>query len=166
MSSKNTTKIERRAYYQKNKERIYASHRAYIQNHSEERGEYLRKYWANPVNKQKRRDWYKRNAEKIRKRDKEHYYRTRERHSEVYRCRKYGISRELYRELTSRELCDICGNKESSRNKRLSIDHDHGTGRIRGMLCGGCNIALGKVLEKIETLENMIAYLKKYAPTS
>lgn len=156
-----TKKEKRRAYYQKNKKRIYERHRIYIQNHSEERREYLRKYWSNPINQQKRRDWYKKNTEKIRKRDKEHYHRTKERHSEVYRCRVYGISVEEYRELMSRNKCDICKKKETAKGKVLSIDHSHKNGKVRGVLCSNCNITLGKIHEDTNILESMILYLKR-----
>lgn len=159
-----TTKEERRKYYLKNKERIYASHRIYIKNHSESRKEYLRKYWADPINQQKRREWYKRNAKKIRERDKAHYHRTEERHRELWASKKYGISIETYRELAKRTVCDICGEPEISKDskgniKRLAIDHCHKTGKVRGMLCQKCNQAIGLLQENVSVFEKIIIYL-------
>ena len=63
--------------------------------------------------------------------------------------------------------CKIC-NKHKSLNakdkngipKRLSIDHDHETMQIRGLLCHWCNMALGGFKDNIESLENAIRYLK------
>lgn len=43
----------------------------------------------------------------------------------------------------------------------LVIDHDHATGKVRGLLCSTCNSALGHVHDSIETLQNLITYLKK-----
>lgn len=39
------------------------------------------------------------------------------------------------------------------------IDHCHATGKIRGLLCHGCNVALGLVKEDVETLARLAAYL-------
>lgn len=41
------------------------------------------------------------------------------------------------------------------------IDHDHNTGEIRGLLCNPCNSALGFAKDNIQTLRNMIEYLKR-----
>jgi Recombination endonuclease VII len=42
-----------------------------------------------------------------------------------------------------------------------NVDHCHTTGKIRGLLCGNCNSALGLIKENIPSMENMIAYIKK-----
>lgn len=60
--------------------------------------------------------------------------------------------------------CDICGgppNGSGSKNGSFHIDHDHETGAIRGLLCGNCNHALGKLGDDIATLRKAIAYLQK-----
>lgn len=56
--------------------------------------------------------------------------------------------------------CDICG-RHKSEVGTLHIDHDHEKGHIRGMICGHCNLGLGKFRDAIEILENAISYLKK-----
>ncbi len=45
--------------------------------------------------------------------------------------------------------------------KRLAVDHNHTTNKIRGLLCHKCNVALGSFQESIEILESAIEYLKK-----
>lgn len=59
---------------------------------------------------------------------------------------KYGISREEYLEMHSRQnaCCAICGIHESKLAKRLHTDHCHTTGKVRGLLCAKCNTSLGQ----------------------
>lgn len=59
--------------------------------------------------------------------------------------------------------CAICNSFEThDKHGVLAVDHDHKTGKIRGLLCFKCNTALGSVDDNIEILKNMINYLNKY----
>jgi hypothetical protein len=73
------------------------------------------------------------------------------------------------RELRKQEKCDICGGTENSgsrNNKHLGklyslvMDHNHETGKFRGMLCNHCNRGLGNFKDGISNLEMAIKYLK------
>jgi hypothetical protein len=81
--------------------------------------------------------------------------------------RRYGISAEQYQELFNAQngVCAICGNPETRIHKgvvaRLSVDHDHITGTVRGLLCQPCNLGLGGFKDEIELLSNAIDYLTK-----
>ena len=55
--------------------------------------------------------------------------------------------------------CAICG--EDSPKMRLAIDHDHKTGRIRGLLCRHCNLGLGAFLDDTEVMGRAIDYLNE-----
>lgn len=66
----------------------------------------------------------------------------------------YDITLEEY--LNMPHACEVC-----SSTHRLSIDHDHETGNVRGLLCHGCNIAIGSVYENKETLLKLIKYLER-----
>lgn len=55
--------------------------------------------------------------------------------------------------------CAICFKKAGSR--RLAIDHDHKTGKVRGLLCSKCNRALGYLNDDKELLRKAIIYLEK-----
>jgi hypothetical protein len=58
------------------------------------------------------------------------------------RAKQLGISDTDYAALLEAQEggCAICGN--SPKTRRLSVDHDHATGRVRGLLCHRCNRAL------------------------
>lgn len=63
-------------------------------------------------------------------------------------------------------VCAICGRAEMRVSKHgtpftLPVDHDHATGKVRGLLCSNCNAALGLVGDSIDTLRGMIAYLER-----
>lgn len=55
--------------------------------------------------------------------------------------------------------CAICSTPRS----RLSVDHDHITGKNRGLLCSQCNWGLGQFRDNPQLLENAIRYLKENA---
>lgn len=60
-------------------------------------------------------------------------------------------------------MCAICGSKGTQTKKgifRLSVDHDHQTGEIRGLLCHKCNVSLGNFNDDIGLLERAIGYIK------
>lgn len=77
--------------------------------------------------------------------------------------RHHGVTREEADRMTEERnnRCDICGNEPSGKghHPRLHVDHCHETGRIRGMLCGNCNIAIGHMKEDVEHLKKAIEYL-------
>lgn len=59
----------------------------------------------------------------------------------AYLKKHYGITLEQYDELFKRfqGKCWICKNPQEHFIKTLSVDHDHHTGEVRGLLCYGCN---------------------------
>lgn len=60
--------------------------------------------------------------------------------------------------------CAICHRKTPGRwdRKYLVVDHNHKTGKVRGLLCDPCNKALGHFKDKIENLRNAQTYLEKH----
>ncbi len=74
---------------------------------------------------------------------------------------KYNLTLEEYDALVVKQnnLCAICGNVEVSKN-RLSVDHNHKTLIVRGLLCTRCNKGLGLFADSQELLNKAINYLK------
>jgi hypothetical protein len=78
--------------------------------------------------------------------------------------RRYGITEEHYLELLTaqRGHCALCERTpEQERYKRLNIDHDHNTQKIRGLLCTPCNHALGVLGDNAEGMRRALAYLER-----
>lgn len=56
--------------------------------------------------------------------------------------------------------CDCCGRDKSGGNG-WAVDHDHSTGRVRGVLCNWCNIAIGRLGDTLEGVLKAVRYLEK-----
>lgn len=77
----------------------------------------------------------------------------------------YGLTLEQYDDMldTQSYCCWTCGLPLLDfLTKNICVDHCHATGKVRGILCGKCNKALGLVDESLETLREMINYLEYY----
>lgn len=77
----------------------------------------------------------------------------------------FNIEYSIYEKLENDQnnLCAICNLPEKSiRNKYLSIDHDHKTGKIRGLLCSTCNTSLGQFYDSPIIVNNALQYLLKH----
>lgn len=62
--------------------------------------------------------------------------------------------------IAQEEKCAICKTAPPKR-KRLVIDHDHTSGKVRGLLCQNCNLALGALKDDVGRLREAIVYLKE-----
>lgn len=72
---------------------------------------------------------------------------------------KYGITEEEYAELLDAQAggCALCGAPPGK--VPLAVDHDHRTGRVRGLLCLGCNTALGHLGDTATAIRRVLEYL-------
>ena len=114
-----------------------------------------------------------RNRERKRQYEKEYYRKNHARRlaqkTKYFRKYLYGIDHKQYLQmiLDQNNVCAICKQPETelTQNKDirpLSVDHDHTTNQVRGLLCNACNNMLGRAKENISTLENAIKYLKSH----
>lgn len=75
---------------------------------------------------------------------------------------KYGLTIEDYEAMLQSQggVCAICGGDEPGHGRRwFSVDHDHQTGRIRGLLCNPCNIGLARFQDNAGVLMRAAHYL-------
>jgi hypothetical protein len=121
--------------------------------HLKERNQYNKKF-KNRDNMRRRED-YKNNFSK---------------YKEQHLKSAYGISLEDYFNMLESQngVCAICGKEEMRINPKtkkvhlLSVDHNHATGKVRGLLCMKCNPGIGNFQENVGLLQNAIEYLKKF----
>jgi hypothetical protein len=79
--------------------------------------------------------------------------------------RKYGITMEQFQAMKDAQnykclLCSRVFKDRGTRFEQACIDHDHETGKVRGLLCWMCNAGLGMFDENVEALANAIKYIK------
>lgn len=75
----------------------------------------------------------------------------------------YNMSLETFQEMLSNQngVCYVCKQANPS-GKRLAIDHDHKTDKVRKLLCSSCNAALGLVQDDTERLRKLADYLDEH----
>jgi hypothetical protein len=76
----------------------------------------------------------------------------------------YGITHQDYENMFHEQdgKCFICGKHQNQLKRKLHVDHDHTTGKVRKLLCQNCNSVVGQSFENIEILEKTIQYLRDF----
>jgi hypothetical protein len=78
--------------------------------------------------------------------------------------RNYGITLQEHQEMYEEQngVCAVCEKPGDGKWKKLCVDHDHKTGKVRQLLCRNCNMVLGQVNDNPNLLSDMILYLQKH----
>lgn len=146
----------------------------YYNSHKQDRVEYAKTYREENMPKILE---YREKTKNIKsQRDKERYQANKEEKKKFYHVnkklmkgrqlvKKYGITLEEYnlRLKNQNNVCAICKSSENTGGRALAVDHDHETGKIRGLLCSKCNVSLGNINDNVEILRKMIQYLEQSA---
>lgn len=145
-------KENRKQYREKHLEELNANHRKYYQEHKDELRAYQKQYKIDhPEEYKARNKIYTRN------------------HRGIKLSERYGITEEEYNELHTKQggVCAICGKPETMKQKgtlkHLAVDHDHETGKIRGLLCTKCNASIGQMYEDPILLRKAADYIEYHA---
>ncbi len=109
------------------------------------------------------KQYYQNNKEAFRERNKRRYKEKGAQDREVWRDtyyrKNYGITLEQYNTMliTQNNVCAIC---KLTCSRRLSVDHCHKTGKVRGLLCIKCNRGLGNFNDEISRLKAAVNYME------
>lgn len=120
--------------------------------------------WCKACKGQLERKRYHSQAPERRMRVKElmrkQYEKTKVKRSEDSRLKRYGITAEEFRGLLEKQggRCACCS-RGLDLGKHTHVDHDHSDGRIRGILCRECNVAIGLCHDSLERVMALYLYL-------
>lgn len=136
-------------------------------------GKYRKEYACKKCVNIRRRKYYQKNKVHIIAVAKKYRDKNRERVLHNKRKQAYGITSTQYKTMLKEQnfVCAVCKNPETSKVGKgkhatkvnsLSVDHNHRTGKIRGLLCSKCNRALGYLQESVDIMKSLISYINKY----
>lgn len=137
----------------KRSDKVYCSSRCYLAHQRQIHHDKIR---ANA------RNYYKKNSERIKASQKQRRKINKLHYDDLRLKNTYGISLSERNDILAKQdwKCAICGT--SLLGRKINIDHDHNTGKVRGILCNGCNRGLGFFDDNIENLKNAIKYLENH----
>lgn len=127
--------------------------------------------WCKTCHVSSNMSWVSANKSKVLADKKKFYYADARRVRNKELKHKFDITVDQYDKMFVDQsgLCKICNKPETSNGrggklKYLAVDHDHVTGKVRGLLCAKCNKGLGHFEDSIELLEQSIKYLEEHSP--
>ena len=122
--------------------------------------------WCRPCKNKYTKMWRKSHPEFVKRRNRLYYYSpSSEKKRRAYQLkRSFSITMDEYNALLNSQggRCAICGSLgEEARYRRLCVDHNHVTNRLRGLLCRNCNSAIGLMGDDPDILRKAIEYLER-----
>lgn len=110
------------------------------------------------------RNWRDANLDKIRKYSKQYSIDNKQKIKSAALLRKYGITLKQYNDMLEIQSgkCSVCGELFSDKEQKLVVDHCHKTGRVRGLLCSRCNVALGFARDCPHVLRSLADYIEHH----
>lgn len=158
----NKIKAQSAQYYLKHRERIKQCRREYHKKHYEEEKEYNKAYYLTHLEYKKEYDKqrYINNRKNILKRIKQQREDNPEKYKDNELKNNYGLSYKDWLAMWNVQngKCAICGELFDNFSDAC-IDHEHETGKIRGLLCKKCNLGLGLFRDNLDIVKNVIDYL-------
>jgi len=106
--------------------------------------------------KEYQHQWYEANKQRVGDKRKALYGSRKDHEASLRLKSKFGITLDEYDKMFAQQggRCAICGSKPNVYDKngnlrRIAVDHDHKTGRVRQLLCSPCNTSIGLVKENV-----------------
>ena len=121
------------------------------------------------ANADRYRKWVLANPQRRKQIALDYYYRHKRKNENWRLLAHYQLTLEQYEQIEREQggVCAICGKPPHDKIKRgivarLHCDHDHRTGRFRGLLCGNCNRALGMFEDEVACVRAALQYLEAH----
>lgn len=156
------------ARYAANPEKKRIAARVYRAKHEESiRQKGRERYLDDPVRRAKMTsrstEWRAANPERFQFSNKKYKQDNKERILAASRLARYGVSAEEFAEMHAAQgmACAGCGTTTPTTKRKWCVDHDHSTGRFRGVLCQHCNTVLGHARDRPEVLRQLADYLDR-----
>jgi hypothetical protein len=114
------------------------------------------------------KQWRVENPDRLKRTCKAYYDKNRTRCTAQMRGRRVGITAEEIHAMTAAQgnKCAMCGKAETYVRRgflqALSVDHDHATGKVRGLLCNNCNRGIGLLGDSAATLRAGADYIDRH----
>jgi hypothetical protein len=132
------------------------------------------RFYCKSCNNASYKDWYSSDPEKAKQVSKDWRIRNPDKRQEIwlnYKARdkhkklvsKYNITLEQYLDMHEMQggTCAICELPEIVQGRDLAVDHDHSTGKVRGLLCSKCNRGIGMFNDDAKTIKKAMMYVQK-----
>lgn len=115
------------------------------------KGQYVPRNYCKACDAEQQREYKQKNPEKVRLNQRKTQLK-----------RKFGITIDMYNEMLEKQQsrCAVCKVHVSDTTKDLAVDHCHDTGRVRGLLCGKCNMAIGLLNDDVQLVRSVLCYLE------
>ncbi len=151
-------------HYEQNKERYAALNKKWRENNKEAAAAYVKKWMQDNIEHRRvyHKKWRDANPDKV----KVPYERKR-----AQRLKKFGLTLAQFNQMYASQegLCGICEEPFKyyalggpTKKEAVCVDHNHATGKVRGLLCSSCNLGIGHLKESKQFLLNAISYIEKH----
>lgn len=141
--------------------------RVWRKNNPEKAAQHSKTYKENNRDKirAQQRKWVNENKEKQLAKSKEWYHSNKDRVKNTILIRQFGITLSRYNEMAEAQngKCAICDTLPDSQSQILNVDHCHKSGKVRSLLCRGCNVGLGNLKDDPILLEKAATYIRKHS---
>ncbi len=130
---------------------------------------WLKEYNKSPEGQKVRGDYREQNKEKMEvyqelyRNDPEKQKLAKEYHRKYDLMKQFGLTPDDYDEILNKQngRCAVCkSDRFDSKRKTLAVDHDHVTGKVRGLFCRRCNQAIGAFEDNPDLLRKAATYLE------
>lgn len=122
-------------------------------------------YYCRKCHRPMAKEYREKHREEVNQWLKNHYKANKELYRLKAMFKAHGVTVEWYEAKLKSQggKCAICGSRDpKGKGTAFCVDHDHESGKVRGLLCNSCNLAIGHLGDSAVNLERGVKYLRGY----